>query len=69
MAESVNTVGLQTHRHAQASLVSFLLFLMDLLSITATLNLFLQREEIHGLHVPVCYFEVVAKCSLERWYT
>lgn len=63
MAESVSTVDLQTHTHAKASLVIFLL-LMDLLNITATLNLFLQREEIYGLHVPVCYFEVIAKCSL-----
>lgn len=63
MAESVNAVGLQTHTHAKASLVIFLL-LMDLLSITATLNLFVQREEMYGLHVLVCYFEVVAKCSL-----
>lgn len=69
MAESVSTVGLQAHTHAKASLVGFWWLLMDLLSITAALNLFLPREEIHGLHVPVCYFEVVAKCSLERWYT
>lgn len=57
---------MQTDTHAKAQL---LVFYSWILRITDFLRLFLREEGIRrGSHVPVYGFEVVAKCSLQRWY-
>lgn len=71
MAESGITVGLLASvcadRHTRQS-PAFVVLLMDLLRITDFLRWFLRREGVQqGSHVPVNGFEVVAKCSLQRW--
>lgn len=72
MSGSSITVGLLAwvcaDRHTRQS-PAFRFLLMDLLRITDFLSLFLRGEGIRrGSHVPVYGFEVVAKCSLQRWY-
>lgn len=63
--------GLCQHRRSAGSVAAQvpLFFVGTSFSVTGSLNSLLRREEMWcGLHVPLSYFEVVAKHSLQRWY-